>query len=90
MKATLYLYRNTWGRELLEHEGTRLIFFIGIKNNITLQEEVIKEAEEFKDIVIQDFHDSYRNLPLKTTFLLKWVTDNCVSAKFIMKEPSVF
>ena len=38
------------------------------------------------DVLQNDFVDSFANLTLKTTFLLKWILHNdCSSAKFIFK-----
>ena len=38
------------------------------------------------DVLQHDFVDSFANLTLKTTFLLKWILHNdCSSAKFIFK-----
>ena len=50
-----------------------------------LQKSVTTEAEDNNDIVLEDFHDTYLNLTLKTTFLLKWVTSRCSNAKFVFK-----
>ena len=36
-------------------------------------------------MVIESFQDSYHNLTLKTTFLLKWLSHRCPRAKFILK-----
>ena len=43
------------------------------------------EAEDNNDIILEDFHDTYLNLTLKTTFLLKWVAASCGDAKFVFK-----
>ena len=43
------------------------------------------EAKNTNDIVIEDFQDTYLNLTLKSTFMLKWLLDQCSSAKFVMK-----
>ena len=43
------------------------------------------EAGDFNDLVVEDFHDTYLNLTLKTTFLLKWVKSSCSQAKFVFK-----
>ena len=43
------------------------------------------EARNTNDIVIEDFQDTYLNLTLKSTFMLKWLLDQCSSAKFVMK-----
>ena len=34
---------------------------------------------------MEDFHDTYLNLTLKTSFLLKWVSNSCEQAKFVFK-----
>ena len=43
------------------------------------------EAEDHNDVVIEDFHDTYLNLTLKTTFMLKWIGKSCPDAKFVFK-----
>ena len=43
------------------------------------------EAEDHNDAVLEDFHDTYLNLTLKTTFLLKWVGKDCPASKFVFK-----
>ena len=43
------------------------------------------EAEDNNDIILEDFHDTYLNLTLKTSFLLKWLETSCSQAKFVLK-----
>ena len=44
------------------------------------------EAEEHNDLVVEDFQESYKNLTVKTTYLLKWLnSSNCSKARFIFK-----
>ena len=43
------------------------------------------EAEDNNDIILEDFHDTYLNLTLKTTFLLKWMAASCSNSKFVFK-----
>ena len=44
------------------------------------------EAEEHHDLVVEDFQESYLNLTVKTTFLLKWLnSSDCSRANFIFK-----
>ena len=43
------------------------------------------EAEDNNDIILEDFHDTYLNLTLKTTFLLKWMASSCSNSKFVFK-----
>ena len=44
------------------------------------------EAEEHNDLVVEDFQESYHNLTVKTTYLLKWLnSSHCSRASFIFK-----
>ena len=46
----------------------------------------MSEAEEHNDLVVEDFQESYLNLTVKTTYLLKWLdTSHCARARFIFK-----
>ena len=46
----------------------------------------MSEAEEHNDLVVEDFQETYLNLTVKTTFLLKWLTSShCSRARFILK-----
>jgi len=47
--------------------------------------QLIKESEDFKDIVQFDFIDSYGNLTYKTLSGLKWAVNVCASAEYVMK-----
>lgn len=43
------------------------------------------EAEAHKDVLVADFHDSYRNLTRKVLAGLNWVSLKCPGARFVMK-----
>ena len=46
----------------------------------------MSEAEEHNDLVVEDFQESYLNLTVKTTYLLKWLNSSrCSKARFIFK-----
>ena len=46
----------------------------------------MSEAEEYHDLVVEDFQESYLNLTVKTTYLLKWLNSSpCSRASFIFK-----
>ena len=50
---------------------------------------MLAEADTNNDLVIEDFQDTYLNLTLKSTFMLKWLARRCSHAKFVMKvEPN--
>jgi hypothetical protein len=47
--------------------------------------QIIQESGTFEDILYEDFEDTYLNLTLKTSFMLKWSIKNCPQTKFIFK-----
>ena len=53
-----------------------------------MQKNVLAESQEHNDLVVEDFHDVYLNLTMKTGFLLKWLSQDCPEAKFILKVAS--
>ncbi|XP_052093439.1 beta-1,3-galactosyltransferase 1-like isoform X1 [Mytilus californianus] len=79
--------RETWGNSA-ENESVKLVFLVGTwlqsrfsKINITFS----KEISTYKDIVQGDFIDSYRNLTLKSIYMLHWVKTYCSHANFLLK-----
>lgn len=51
-----------------------------------LQNAIAEESKLYNDIIQERFQDTYNNLTLKSCMLLKWVTSNCSSSKFLMKS----
>lgn len=43
------------------------------------------ENEQFGDIIMGDFIDSYRNLTLKTIMAFEWLTEHCRQAQIVVK-----
>ena len=83
------LIRNTYGSKrrwpVLSAGVFRTVFLLGAVDNMTLQNDIHNESETYKDIVQEDFVDSYANLTLKTVMGLKWVTNYCRHARYTMK-----
>lgn len=60
-------------------------------------DRLVGEAREYRDIIIEDFLDTYRNLTIKTAFILKHFLALCPQADFLIKtdddmfvQPAVF
>ncbi|XP_071490848.1 beta-1,3-galactosyltransferase 5-like [Diadema antillarum] len=83
------IIRGTYGNasewETAGNLGTRAVFLLGSVANASLQEEIDVEFDRHHDIVQEDFVDSYMNLTRKTVMGLKWVTNHCRHAHFVMK-----
>ena len=56
-----------------------------IVHSLPIQKRVLSESQEHNDLVVEDFHDVYLNLTMKTGFLLKWLNQDCPRAKFVLK-----
>ena len=53
------------------------MFLVGRSNGSNLNNLLQHETQIYRDIVIGDFHDSYRNLSLKTLLGVKWSLGHC-------------
>ncbi|KAI8497230.1 hypothetical protein Bbelb_251790 [Branchiostoma belcheri] len=82
-----YAIRRTWGNETNADPGTviKTVFTVGKPDNQRVQTRLERENMVYKDIIQEDFVDSYRNLTLKTVMCLKWASEFCPGAKFVMK-----
>ncbi|XP_078662134.1 lactosylceramide 1,3-N-acetyl-beta-D-glucosaminyltransferase-like [Branchiostoma floridae x Branchiostoma belcheri] len=82
-----YAIRRTWGNETNADPGTviKTVFTVGKPDNQRVQTRLERESMVYKDIIQEEFVDSYRNLTLKTVMCLKWASEFCPGAKFVMK-----
>ena len=78
--------RSTWAsKDILEKYNAKILFITGyIKNKDTL---VALENENMlhQDILQGNFTDTYRNLTYKAVTALRWVSDYCSNATFVLK-----
>ena len=78
--------RETWGDPRNFDEFVfRLVFLVGRPTDGNVQEALLMESDRYGDIVQEDFIDSYRNLTYKGIMGLKWVSQFCRRAAFILK-----
>ncbi|KAG8201463.1 hypothetical protein JTE90_024332 [Oedothorax gibbosus] len=76
--------RETWGGYAKE-KGAVVVFFLGLPKNPKYHSRVFDENSKFHDIVQANFIDTYTNLTMKTISVLKWMTEVCSLAKYILK-----
>ncbi|NXE80050.1 B3GT2 galactosyltransferase, partial [Cochlearius cochlearius] len=80
--------RKTWGNEsVVPGAGVVRLFMLGIESKGP-DEVLLRESEQYHDIIQQDFLDTYHNLTLKTLMGMKWVASYCSGASFVMKTDS--
>lgn len=81
--------RHTFGNENSwpTKDGARpkTLFMLGATKDPTIQSLVDDEAFKYGDVVQESFIDSYLNLTRKTIMGLKWVTNYCRHAQYVMK-----
>ncbi|KAK9958393.1 hypothetical protein ABG768_010516 [Culter alburnus] len=81
--------RETWGREGLYENGlqVRTVFLLGRSSadDPTLDKMVSFEAQQFQDLLIWDFHDTFYNLTLKEHVFFKWMMEHCPQVSFVFK-----
>ncbi|XP_010022998.1 PREDICTED: beta-1,3-galactosyltransferase 2-like [Nestor notabilis] len=80
--------RKTWGNESVV-QGVEVVrlFMLGVESRGP-DEVLLRESEQYHDIIQQDFLDTYYNLTLKTLMGMKWVASYCSGASFVMKTDS--
>ena len=78
--------RETWGspKELMGKNIVTL-FLLASNKNPRLQRRLEEESLVYRDILQEDFTDTYKNLTLKTVMGMKWVSTHCSHASFVMK-----
>ena len=84
--------RQTWGNEgLAPGLGVIRLFLLGVKEGDPgrrQQEMLERESAQHRDILQQNFTDSYLNLTVKTVMGLSWVAAHCPQARYVMKTDS--
>ncbi|XP_036362191.1 beta-1,3-galactosyltransferase 2-like isoform X2 [Octopus sinensis] len=66
------------------HTIVKQVFLMGTTNNSTIQSLVQKESEKYRDIIQEDFLESYANLSLKGIMAWKWSVEFCSNAEYVI------
>ncbi|XP_028650295.2 UDP-GalNAc:beta-1,3-N-acetylgalactosaminyltransferase 1-like [Erpetoichthys calabaricus] len=85
--TTRDIIRETWGSRRNWHGKYVLILFLIGKSKEPI-EQLLSENDKHKDLIVQDFEDTYENLTLKTRMAFQWMYDFCLKAEFFMKTDS--
>ena len=78
------IIRETWATRALFPE-LRLVFMIGDTPDREMMKTVAYEYETYRDIVQENFIDSYKNLTYKGVMALKWISTYCSTARYVLK-----
>ncbi|KAL1130627.1 hypothetical protein AAG570_011869 [Ranatra chinensis] len=75
--------RETWARHNIS--SVRIAFILGITTNVSLQALIEEENDGFRDIIQENFMDTYNNLTVKSVMMLKWFIRHCPHTHYLMK-----
>ena len=76
--------RETWAKRSFFRD-IRLVFMMGKSIDFKTTQKLRLESNIYGDIVQEDFIDSYRNLTYKGIMAMRWISEYCANAKFILK-----
>ncbi|XP_051930006.1 beta-1,3-galactosyltransferase 2 [Hippocampus zosterae] len=83
--------RRTWGNDSVAGGlGFVRLFLLGVGANpdAFLQSAIEEESRVYRDIIQQDYRDTYHNLTIKTLMAMNWVATYCPRAAYVMKTDS--
>jgi len=83
-----FAIRKTWGNVSQYGVPVRVVFVVGQRPREVLpsyEALVQEEVRSYGDLLQSNFLDTYRNLTRKAVAGLKWVTEHCRSAKYVLK-----
>jgi beta-1,3-galactosyltransferase 2 len=78
------LIRRTWCSNE-KRKGIKNIFVVGLSLNTTINKQLLNESQVYGDILQINVLDTFQSLTNKTVFGIKWMSEYCDNAKFIMK-----
>uniref|UniRef100_A0A914VJM7 Hexosyltransferase n=2 Tax=Plectus sambesii TaxID=2011161 RepID=A0A914VJM7_9BILA len=64
---------------------TAVVFALGYTTNVSMQAAVTRESKSYRDIVQEDYIDSYKNLTYKGIMWLKFASEYCPQAQYVLK-----
>ncbi|CAH2014343.1 unnamed protein product [Acanthoscelides obtectus] len=79
--------RDTWGSDKkIQGHNLSAYFLVGETNNISMQNDLQLESDQYGDIIQERFVDSYNNLTLKSIQMVKLAANNCLNTtKYLLK-----
>lgn len=83
------IIRSTWGSEnLVQGKVVKAFFMLGLQTGERLQDQLLQESKDHRDLIQGDFLDCYKNLTIKTMVMLEWLNSYCSGATYAMKIDS--
>jgi hypothetical protein len=74
--------RKRW--RLIDPGAVVVHFLVGKDDQDEIDPGLVDEANQYQDMIIGDFHDTYRNLTAKSTLALQWSNDHCANFESLL------
>jgi len=74
--------RKRW--RLIDPGAVVVHFLVGKDDHDGIDAGLVDEANQHQDMIIGDFHDTYRNLTAKSTLALQWSNDHCANFESLL------
>lgn len=82
-KARAFI-RETWGNRD-EYPENRILFVLGLTNSSATQQELLQESRQYRDMIQENFDDTYHNLTYKAVSWLRFVSRYCPNIDYVLK-----
>ncbi|KAK1168477.1 UDP-GalNAc:beta-1,3-N-acetylgalactosaminyltransferase 1-like, partial [Acipenser oxyrinchus oxyrinchus] len=79
----------SWASKKQWHGKSVLTLFLTGNESREQTGKLYLEHEKYRDMIMQDFLDTYKNLTHKTRMAFQWLRDFCPKAQYIMKTDGV-
>ncbi|XP_029977952.1 beta-1,3-galactosyltransferase 1-like [Sphaeramia orbicularis] len=81
--------RRTWGGQtMVLDKAVALFFILGRQTGVQLEDQLLQESRDHRDLIQADFLDCYKNLTIKTMVMMEWLDAHCSGASYAMKIDS--
>ena len=78
--------RKGWGSQTqVDCYTLQFYYLVGWRPSNATMNVLFTEMHTHKDIILGDFMDTYTNLSIKSTYMLKWIVHHCNTAKYMLK-----
>ena len=79
------MIRKTWANKTIFDQDMKLIFLLAKSANETVNKQIFDEHNQYKDVLLKNYTDSYHNLTAKIMFGLNWVSKYCPNSKYVLR-----
>ena len=77
--------RSSWGSLCARNDWCSYVFIVGCTSDDIIESQIKEESLVYKDILKENFHDTYNNLTIKSIFILKHFVIQRVRLRYLLK-----